>query len=71
MSMSLKVIVPPHPLIKHWLSILREKNTPNILYSTGYEQIEVINKILLESTPNSFKLIKVFNVADFVVICPE
>ena len=39
MSMSLKVIVPPHPLIKHWLSILREKNTPNILYSTGYEQL--------------------------------
>ena len=39
MAMSLKVIVPPHPLIKHWLSILREKNTPNILYSTGYEQI--------------------------------
>ena len=36
MAMSLKVIVPPHPLIKHWLSILREKNTPNILYSTGY-----------------------------------
>ena len=39
MAMSLKVIVPPHPLIKHWLSILREKNTPNILYSTGFEQI--------------------------------
>ena len=39
MSMSLKVIVPPHPLIKHWLSILREKNTPTILYSTGYEQL--------------------------------
>ena len=37
--MSLKVIVPPHPLIKHWLSILRDKNTPNALYSTGYEQI--------------------------------
>ena len=37
--MSLKVIVPPHPLIKHWLSILREKNTPNILYSTGFEQL--------------------------------
>ena len=37
--MSLKVIVPPHPLIKHWLSILREKNTPKILYSTGYEQL--------------------------------
>ncbi len=39
MAMSLKVIVPPHPLIKHWLSILREQNTPNILYSTGYEQL--------------------------------
>ena len=39
MSMSLKVIVPPHPLIKHWLSILRDPDTPNILYSTGYEQI--------------------------------
>ena len=37
--MSLKVIVPPHPLIKHWLSILRERNTPNVLYSTGYEQL--------------------------------
>ena len=39
MSMSLKVIVPNHPLIKHWLSILRDKNTPNIMYSTGYEQL--------------------------------
>ncbi len=39
MSMSLKVLVPPHPLIKHWLSILRDKNTPNVLFSTGYEQI--------------------------------
>ena len=39
MAMSLKVIVPPHPLIKHWLSVLRDKETPNILYTTGYEQI--------------------------------
>jgi len=39
MSMSLKVIVPTHPLIKHWLSILRDPDTPNILYSTSYEQI--------------------------------
>ncbi len=39
MAMSLKVLVPPHPLLKHWLSILRDKNTPDILYSTGYEQI--------------------------------
>tara|TARA_Y100000589_G_scaffold319821_1_gene348867 strand:+ start:4048 stop:4665 length:618 start_codon:yes stop_codon:yes gene_type:complete len=39
MAMSLKVLVPPHPLLKHWLSILRDKNTPSVLYSTGYEQI--------------------------------
>ena len=39
MAMSLKVIVPPHPLIKHWLAILRDKETPNVLYTTGYEQI--------------------------------
>jgi len=39
MAMSLKVIVPPHPLIKHWLSILRDKNTPNVLYSTAFEQL--------------------------------
>ena len=39
MSMSLKVIVPPHPLINHWLSILRNKHTHEVLYSTGFEQI--------------------------------
>ena len=39
MGMSLKVVVPPHPLIKHWLAVLRDKNTPNILYTTGYEQL--------------------------------
>jgi len=39
MAMSLKVIVPNHPLIKHWLSILREKDTPHVLFTTGYEQI--------------------------------
>ena len=37
--MSLKVIVPPHPLIKHWISILRDRNTPDILFTTAYEQI--------------------------------
>ena len=39
MSMSLRVIVPPHPLISHWLTILRNPTTPKILYATGLEQL--------------------------------
>ena len=39
MSMSLRVIVPPHPLISHWLTILRDPTTPEILYETGLEQL--------------------------------
>ena len=39
MSMSLRVIVPPHPLISHWLTILRDPTTPEILYETGLEQM--------------------------------
>ncbi len=39
MSMSLRVIVPPHPLISHWLTILRNPATPEILYETGLEQL--------------------------------
>ena len=39
MSMSLRVIVPPHPLISHWLTILRNPTTPEILYATGLEQL--------------------------------
>ena len=37
--MSLRVIVPPHPLISHWLTILRNPTTPEILYATGLEQL--------------------------------
>ena len=39
MSMSLRVIVPPHPLISHWLTVLRNPTTPEILYATGLEQL--------------------------------
>ena len=39
MSMSLRVIVPPHPLISHWLTILRNPTTPEILYATALEQL--------------------------------
>ena len=39
MAMTLKIIVPPHPLIAHWLTMLRNASTPSVLYSTGYEQL--------------------------------
>ena len=39
MSMKLRVIVPPHPLIAHWLTMLRNVSTPKALYSTGLEQM--------------------------------
>ena len=37
--MTLKIIVPPHPLIAHWLTILRSEVTPKPIYSTGLEQL--------------------------------
>ena len=39
MAMSLHVVIPPHPLIGHWLSILRIDSTPSPIYSTALEQL--------------------------------
>jgi len=39
MAMTLRVVVPPHPLIGHWLTILRTRSTPPPLYATGLEEI--------------------------------
>ena len=39
MSMTLKIIVPPHPLIAHWLTIIRASSTPDAIYSMGLEQL--------------------------------
>ncbi len=39
MAMSLRVIVPPHPLIGHWLTILREDSTPPPIYATALEEL--------------------------------
>ena len=39
MSMTLRIIVPPHPLIAHWLTILRASATPDAIYATGLEQL--------------------------------
>ena len=63
MAMSLKVIVPPHPLINHWLSILRDKGTPNVLFSTGYEQIGrwMTYEALRDWLPYKKQIIDTFN----------
>ncbi len=39
MAMTLKIVVPPHPLIGHWLTMLRCEHTPAALYETGLEEI--------------------------------
>lgn len=35
----LKIYVPPHPLIKHWLGIARDKNTPSTLFKTAMVEL--------------------------------
>ncbi len=39
MAMTLHVVIPPHPLIGHWLSILRIESTPSAIYATALEQL--------------------------------
>jgi uracil phosphoribosyltransferase len=39
MAMTLRVVVPPHPLIGHWLSVLRDRHTPAPLYATATEEL--------------------------------
>ena len=37
--MSLRVVVPPHPLIGHWLTMLRHRDTPSALYATALQEL--------------------------------
>lgn len=39
MAPQLKIYVPPHPLIKHWLGIARDKNTPCTLFKTAMVEL--------------------------------
>jgi len=39
MAMSLRVVVPPHPLIAHWLTLLREPSTPAPLFGTALAEL--------------------------------
>ncbi|MFZ9217502.1 MAG: uracil phosphoribosyltransferase [Vulcanococcus sp.] len=39
MSKTLRVVVPPHPLIGHWLTLLRDQQTPPALFSTAMAEL--------------------------------
>jgi uracil phosphoribosyltransferase len=39
MAMALRVVVPPHPLLSHWLTVLRDVQTPQPLYATGMAEL--------------------------------
>ncbi|PZU93757.1 MAG: uracil phosphoribosyltransferase [Pseudanabaena sp.] len=39
MAPQLRIYVPPHPLIRHWLTIAREKHTPVPLFRTAMNEM--------------------------------
>jgi len=39
MSKALRVVVPPHPLIGHWLTLLRDRQTPPALFATAMGEL--------------------------------
>lgn len=39
MSKALRVVVPPHPLIGHWLTLLRDRQTPPALFATAMAEL--------------------------------
>ena len=39
MSLSMRVVVPPHPLIAHWLCVARDAETPTPLFRTAITEL--------------------------------
>jgi uracil phosphoribosyltransferase len=39
MALQMRVIVPPHPLIQHWLGVARDVNTPTPLFRTAFKEL--------------------------------
>ncbi len=39
MAPQLRVYVPPHPLIKHWLAVARDAATPSVLFRTAMTEL--------------------------------
>lgn len=39
MALQLRVYVPPHPLIKHWLAVARDQSTPVVLFRAALKEL--------------------------------
>ncbi len=39
MTLQLRVYVPPHPLIKHWLAVARDASTPSPLFRSAMTEL--------------------------------
>jgi uracil phosphoribosyltransferase len=39
MTLQLRVYVPPHPLIQHWLAVARDQNTPSTLFRSAMTEL--------------------------------
>ncbi|HEY9625578.1 MAG TPA: uracil phosphoribosyltransferase [Crinalium sp.] len=39
MALQLRVYVPPHPLIKHWLGVARDESTPSVLFRSAMTEL--------------------------------
>ena len=39
MTLQLRVYVPEHPLIKHWLAVARDANTPSVLFKSATTEL--------------------------------
>lgn len=39
MTLQLRVYVPPHPLIKHWLAVARDAGTPSVLFRSAITEL--------------------------------
>lgn len=39
MTLQLRVYVPPHPLVKHWLGVARDVNTPSPLFKSAVVEL--------------------------------
>ncbi|BAT55926.1 uracil phosphoribosyltransferase [Nostoc sp. NIES-3756] len=39
MTVQLRVYVPPHPLIKHWLTVARDAATPSVLFRSAITEL--------------------------------
>ncbi|RMF28219.1 MAG: uracil phosphoribosyltransferase [Cyanobacteria bacterium J083] len=39
MTLQMRVYVPEHPLIRHWLAVARDVNTPSVLFKTAMTEL--------------------------------